>query len=307
MVPCGPADADELARSARSRVYEVRGEAYACHHGRRRIVLGESGRIVHVYLGGRFAGVRRSEVYGESLRIYDLRARKPQGVKARVRRFVTIRFASTGIAAYIAESLRGGQVLEDTAGWDYGSVSTTSLAFRGTVLALRGDDGYGLVGLDTESEPAPNGRLLTEGRIRIDVHGDQLFARRGGERPLDLGQALTDCLSPEGCFGVARLHLRSDRFVATRYISASMGGQPDRFTIYDLDTRRSRQPCSNVAAVVLTDAGRIACGQWGASSRILSEGTVLDDGPDVDPYSLHRRGDQLVWLRGGVERTAPLP
>jgi hypothetical protein len=44
-----------------------------------------------------------------------------------------------------------------------------------------------------------------------------------------------------------------------------------------------------------------------ATFEIRSDGTVLDRGEGIDVDSLARRGDRLVWVHDGVERTAPLP
>ncbi|MDA0167918.1 hypothetical protein OJ998_02380 [Solirubrobacter taibaiensis] len=111
-------------------------------------------------------------------------------------------------------------------------------------------------------------------------------------------------------FGLLGHRVRADhlrRFVAANWISAAQGGD-SRLTVFDLDTRAQREACRYPTNHVLGDSGRVACSfQTPNGGRIDVEGVVLDEGPDVDPESLDRRNGQLVWRRGGVEHTSPLP
>src|SRR3954471_9869820 len=69
---CGPA-ATTIARNSQVRVYAVRGVAKTCSRTTRRsMVLGRAARVLGVTLSGRYAAIRRSQVGGQSLRVYDL-------------------------------------------------------------------------------------------------------------------------------------------------------------------------------------------------------------------------------------------
>ena len=87
-----------------------------------------------------------------------------------------------------------------------------------------------------------------------------------------------------------------------------IGANGQNVIVHDLRTGISATVCGyDVERYVITDAGKVACGGHDDSAWISVEGLVIDEGPGVDPSSLTRRGDTLVWLHDGVERTAPLP
>lgn len=310
MFPCGPAHVEELARTAQTRVYVQEGVARGCHRGRRSIALGDGKRIAHVYMAGRFTALRRTEAYGESLRIYDLRARRTRGEKARVRRFTDIVVDSRGVAAHLSYRLQDGALeLNDSDGGYYGfGYEPGFLAFKGTVIATRDGAGYGFAGLDWDSRRAREGTLVSHGAVRVEVsRGSRLTVRRGDDSPLKLGDAIGPCASPSTCSGIGAVQITADRFVASHWATAERGGE-DVLTVHDLDTRRQRRPCPIATRFVLGESGRVACSYRSpAGAEVAVEGVVLDQGTDVEPDSLVRRGDQIVWRRGGVERTAPLP
>ncbi|MDA0181001.1 hypothetical protein OJ997_11900 [Solirubrobacter phytolaccae] len=307
-VACGPSGAETLAETAHVRVYSQRGTAYGCS-AKRRIALGRADRVQHVYVGGRFAAARRSEPYGESLRVYDLRSGRPRGVKLRVQQFDAIRFSSTGLAVGLGQRLAGGLGLYGTDHVEYGArgADPRFLWLKGHVLGTLVDGVHTLQGLDDDSPSAANGTLFTQGKIRIDVRGQQLTARHGSEPPVALGEGMGSCSSsPSGCGGIQTLRFAADRFVATWYVNADPYGQPRAFTVHDLETRTQREPCPRVVSVVFTEAGRVACVVVVRNTlQVVSEGVVLDEGLKL--AALERRGDRIHWTNDGVERSAPLP
>jgi hypothetical protein len=309
-VACGPPGAETLAQNVHVRVYEQRGTAYGCSAGRR-IALGRADRVQHSSVGGRFAAIRRSEAYGESLRIYDLRTGRPRGVKARVRRFTAIRFNARGFATYLAHRVPTGELgLFDTTGeeFDARGADPAVLGQRGQVLMTRVGGAYRFQGRVAEESPtAPDGTLLRQGSVRISVRNvSRLVAQRTGGAPVELGEALVECVSSSGCSGISGLELAGDRYAATSYTDATGGGQPVALTIFDLVTGRSRRPCNDPRGHVLTETGRTVCLDYvNGTLRVVAEGVVLDEGPKI--AALQRRGDRVHWTNDGAERSAPLP
>ncbi|MBE2315068.1 hypothetical protein DVA67_003715 [Solirubrobacter sp. CPCC 204708] len=307
MLPCGPADVDELARTAHTRVYRHEGEVRGCHRGRASFTLGQ--RVVRVYVRGRFAAVQRKVGEREALRVYDLRARRPRGDEDRARRFVAIRF-SAGTAVYLAEEPDGTTTVSDTGEGYYGhrAAGTSFLAFKGTVIATGLGNQFSFSGLKSGGKSAPNGRLITHGSIRVDVRNRNLLVAGHGERPpIRLGTSIGECSSPGDCEGIGGVQIAGDRFLGASYGYARQGGYSD-VTIHDLVAGTQRKLCVGMTRYVLGDSGRVACSDrtpLGAQIRV--EDVVLEENERVDPDSLERRGDQLVWRTGGVERTAPLP
>ena len=261
--------------------------------------------------GGRFAAVRRSEAYGESLRIYDLRAGRTRGVKARVRRFTAIRFNARGFATYLAYRIPTGTLgLFDTTGeeFDARGAHPSVLGQQGQVLMTGVGSAYRFQDRVAEESPtAPDGTLLRRGAVRISVRNvSRLVAQRTGGAPVELGEALVECVSSSGCSGISGLELAGDRYAATSDTDATGGGQPVELTIFDLATGRSRRPCNDPRGYVLTETGRTVCLDYvNGTLRVVAEGVVLDEGPKI--AALQRRGDRVYWTNDGVERSAPLP
>ncbi|MDA0181000.1 hypothetical protein OJ997_11895 [Solirubrobacter phytolaccae] len=310
---CGPAHVEELARTAQTRVYVQDGVARGCHRGRRSLALGPAKRIVRVYVKGRFVAVKRKTRDGRSLRVYDLRSRRPFGERVDVWRIGKIVLGAGGTAVFFGyEAPEASTSLNDTGieGYYYGTgYEDAFLRFKGSVIAVReGNRRFRFVGLDTNSEAAELGTLLTHGDVRIDVsRRDVLTLRRGEEAPIELGRSITNCYSASGCFGITSVDIASGRFVASDWNSAAQGGD-GRLTVYDLDTRAQREACRNSTLYVLGVSGRVACSfRTPNGGRIEVEGVALDEGPDVDPETLQRFRGRLVWRRGGIEQSAPLP
>ena len=158
-----------------------------------------------------------------------------------------------------------------------------------------------------ESPTAPDGTLLRRGAVRISVRNvSRLVGQRTGGKPVDLGEALVECVSSSGCSGITWLELAGDRYAATIYTDATGGGQPIDLTIFDLATGKSRRPCNDPSGYVLTETGRTVCLDYvNGTLRVVAEGVVLDEGPKI--AALQRRGDRVYWTNDGVERSAPLP
>ena len=143
-VACGPSGAETLAQTAHVRVYEQRGTAYGCSPGRR-IALGRADRVQHVYVGGRFAAVRRKRGLRRVAAGLRPAPGRPRGVKARVRRFTAIRFNARGFATYLAYRIPTGALgLFDTTGeeFDARGADPTVLGQQGQVLMTRVGSAY---------------------------------------------------------------------------------------------------------------------------------------------------------------------
>lgn len=312
---CGPPGAATLAHSDLARVYVTRGAARACVRARRGSWrLGEAARVLETRVAGRFALLRRP---GERLTVYDLRRRRRAGSAGSFSgdvMFMKVRLYRSGIAAYAARTPGGRVIINTTAGaWgaDGPDISPGFVAMSGYVLAWWRDGG-----LEVQLEdgyPALPRRPLRRGRITVGTDGeDGLRARLRGRRPVRLGEAMFPCISPGGCSGVDRLQLAGDH-VAARYRSADHINQQYEglLMVADLRARTCRTACrsSEVHEYVLTDDGAIDClvdaGESPFTQEVRSEGAVLDAGTGIS--DLRRRGDDLVWLHDGAERSAPLP
>jgi hypothetical protein len=132
-----------------------------------------------------------------------------------------------------------------------------------------------------------------------------------------LGAPTTACLSSSGCSGIDALQV-ANPFVAVRDAFYSAGDSGGEIRVYDLARRSRRVLChtsglrGGVGSFVLTGTGRVACALVDdyadrSTTQIRAENTVLDQGAGIDADSLARRGDRLVWLHDGVERSAALP
>jgi hypothetical protein len=151
--------------------------------------------------------------------------------------------------------------------------------------------------------------LLTLGDARLEVTGRSLSFRSAG-RPafkIDGYPSKYDCDTPSSCRGLGQISLFDDRVVVVN------NDFNTDVTAYAVASGTPTILCPGlVMSLVMTETGRVACGQYhggGPSqpSDIVSEGAVIASGPGVDPRSLTRRGDQLVWMDAGAEHTAPIP
>jgi hypothetical protein len=240
-----------------------------------------------------------------------------------VARFTRIRLARSGIAAYIADfGPQGDRVVQDTDGGIYARGARLDPAFlrlAGSTVAWRVGSTYEFSAL--EERQSPPGTLLVLDRVRVEAivsaHRTELRARYGRRPTVPLGEPKSVCGSSSGCSGIDALQ-SVGHFLAARYFATSLNDVSGRLTIHDLRTGQDRILCRRVysgyvRAFVLTGRGTAACtvslNGVGAPQvhEIRAEGRLLDRGPGIDPDSLHRRGDRLVWLNDSVERTAPSP
>ena len=311
VVVCGPPGAATLAQGDVARVFVSRGAARGCVRSRRGTWrLGVAERVTEARVAGRFALLRRP---GEVLTVYDLRRRRRNG-SAHGGEFTAVRLYRSGIAAYAARSSSGWVEVGSTmAAWgaNGADIAPGFVAMSGYVLAWRRAGG-----LEVQVEdgyPALPRRPLLRGRVTVAVDGEsELRARLRGRRSVALGEATSACISPSGCGGVDRLQFAGDH-VAARWGRANHVAQQyaGEVTLADLRKRSRRTTCrsSRVHEYVLTDGGAVAClvdvGDFPFSQEIRSEGAVLDAGIEIT--GLRRRGEELVWLHDGAERTAPLP
>jgi hypothetical protein len=315
-VVCGPPGAATLAQGDVARVFSTRDAVRGCVRSwRGSWRLGVAGRVTGARVAGRYALLRRP---GEVLTVYDLRRRRRNGSahgQGHVPlEFTAVRLYRSGIAAYAARAPGGHVAINTTAGaWGFegNDISPGYVAMAGYVLAWRRSDG-----LEVQFEdgyPAWPARPLLRGRVTVDVNdGSWLRARLRGRRPVALGEAASPCISSSGCSGVNRIQI-AGRFAAARSWDADPVAEQyvGAVTVADLRTRSRRTTCRSeqVHEYVLTDDGAMAClvntGEFPHSQEIRSEGEVLYAGTGIS--DLHRRGEELVWLHGGTERTAPLP
>lgn len=253
-------------------MFVTRGAARGCVRTRRGSWrLGAATRVLDVRVAGRYALLRRP---GEVLTVYDLRRRRRNGSaygRSHVPlEFTAVRLYRSGIAAYAARGPGGRVEINRTVGaWGFegSDISPGFVAMAGYVLAWRRAGG-----LEVQFEdgyPALPSRPLSRGRITVRVHdGYRLRAHLRGRHPVGLGAV----------------------------------------TVTDLRRRTRRTTCSSdrVGEYVVTGDGAVAClVEVGDALEIRSEGELLDAGTGIS--GVHRRGEQLVWLHDGAERTAPLP
>jgi hypothetical protein len=335
---CGPSAAETVVQNRHARVYlgsrQGREAAFGCHRARRRArFLGEPSRLRLVRLAGRYTVVVRTDGAGadQRLAIVDLRRGR---VEARSNsahgEFVKVRLDRTGIAAYTlrippVDGGAGTVVVGSSAEGSYAyapDIVPSVLGLAAISIAYKQGDTFRLAALwETE---ATDGPLLRVGEVRFTVvHRrsgvwPRLSARLGAHgREMWLGAPTTACLSSSGCSGIEALQV-AGAFVAVHDGFHRAGDSGGEIRVYDLARRRRRVLChtsglrGGVGSFVLTATGRVACALVDdyadrSTTEIRAENTVLDQGACIDVDSLARRGDRLVWLHDGVERSAPLP
>jgi hypothetical protein len=335
---CGPAAAETVVQNRHARVYhgsrEGREAAFGCHRARRRAsFLGETSRLRSVRLAGRYAAVVRTDGAGADQRlvIVDLRRGRVEARHDSAHgEFVKVRLDRTGIAAYtlrtpLADGGAGTVVVGSSADGSYAyapDIDPSVLGLAAISIAYKQGDTFRLAAL-WEAE-ATDGPLLRVGEVRFTV-----VHRRFGVWPrvsaglgvngreMRLGAPTTACLSSSGCSGIDALQV-ANPFVAVRDAFYSAGDSGGEIRVYDLARRSRRVLChtsglrGGVGSFVLTGTGRVACALVDdyadrSTTQIRAENTVLDQGAGIDADSLARRGDRLVWLHDGVERSAALP
>lgn len=167
------------------------------------------------------------------------------------------------------------------------------------VKEVRGDD--------PAARPTGDGTLLRADDSRLVVRTNKVWVRSGdGPAIMLAGKAVGSCSGRESCSGWGEMRLVGGRLIVP-YLDVVTNGES--IAVYDLASGRDVSGCGvPVLSSVVTSTGKVACGRWPVEGpQIVSEGVVLDAGPTVDAASLTRRGDQLVWRNGDVERTAPIP
>ena len=145
------------------------------------------------------------------------------------------------------------------------------------------------------------GELYAVGRIRVTAEDRTVSAALEGGRVVTLDQALGPCTSSASCVGLVSLDFAHSIVAARAYEVLDQ-----TLTLADLATGSKRVACDQVVRYVFTADGKVACSEL-TLARIVSDGVVLDEGSDINPWSFTRRGDQLVWMHGATERTAPMP
>jgi hypothetical protein len=332
---CGPGPAATVVENREARLYvRPRGgreSVFGCHRERRRArLLGDRSRLRLVRLAGDYAAMVRTAqaIAGEQLIVVNLRrGRVRQRVEARRGpydgAFVRVRLDRTGIAAYTLQRppSDGFAGYVTVAATGYGiwpsapDIDPSVLGLAGNSVAYRQADTFRLAPFDDTE--VSDGTLLRVGDMRFTVRRDRLWLHARSARRAMLGDPSGACLSSSGCSGIDALQV-AGRFVAVRDRSYHSGDSSGEIRIYDVARGSKRTTCrtqglhGGLGSFVLTDAGSVACAVSYYSPdppevQIRSEGVVLDRGLGIDDESLVRRGDRLVWLHDGVERSAPLP
>jgi hypothetical protein len=317
---CGPSGTKTLAKSAEARVYLQKGSVRSCHRARKGAYrLGARAKIIDVKVAGRYASVRKRIAEGQSLRVFDLRRARPVVKPWRGRRIGLTKLDPSGVAVFHAIRSDGHGVVALTTDGLSGLTSgvygfpprVDDIGLKGEVVGYRVGNVVKLfvaTALTSASRAAQDGTLLTFGGARLDVTRRALRYRGPGGSAFAIGgyPSTYDCDTPEACRGWDTFHLYDNRVVVVD------NDFNTDVTAYDSHTGARTVLCPGlVMAYVVTDTGKVACGQFHGGdpvpSDIVSEGVVIDTGSGISPGSLTRRGDQLVWLNDGVERTAPIP
>jgi hypothetical protein len=314
---CGPA-LPSIERNAHARVWVADGVLTGCHRMRAEPVrLGRRANVREVRLAGRFAGVRTRDL----LVIHDLR-------RGRIERMRRTRGAVTrwildrgGVAAWLARRDDGdvvvGSSIEGVRA-RAADIDPHTLGLAGTEIAYRRGDTYEITPLhDDDDRDAAATVLLRVGPVRIEVLTRRwtpfLYARIGARRRW-LGEPTGGCWSHNGCGGTNALQV-AGRYVATRYNQHNPDYASGSITVRAVGGGPARRYCDergDVGAFVLTRRGTAACalqlpGRPPSTSEVRVADEVVARGTGIDIHSLHRRGDELVWLDDDVEQTAPLP
>lgn len=317
---CGPKHQRTLAQSGYARVYVDGGQARACHRGRsRERSFGPASRVLAARAAGSFVAVQRKTAGGQSLRVYNAYAGKAlDGWFPHAARFTALALADNGIAAYVATIPNGRQLVSGTGPEPHDNriyegppnADPAFVRIAGNVVAWKLDGVTRVQRVDGPADPGGargsttkgRTRLFTSGQVEVSAAGAHVSASGAGRR-VSLGAALGTCRSAQDCFGLTSIR------IAGPIVGIEGSDDPwdtTDFTVLDLTTGTSRTVCRSVIRAVLTAAGNAACSEFYYGRRIKTEDAILDEGDDVDPDSLEQRGDQLRWLRAGVERSAPL-
>ncbi len=310
-VVCGPSSATTLHSGAQTRLYTRAGTAYACaRHGRRTIKLGGADQLRGVRISSQFVAITRTRGTQQLLTVYDVRRgreieRVPgvdfSAVRLARNGVATWQQAGTGGARMVAQS--GGRLLEHAVGIDPGYVGV-----GGSVVAWRA---AGMIRVRL-GRLTPAGVLVRAGEVRIEADR-KLRARLGDGAAVPLGAPYDSGDTSSGGDGVDALAIEG-QFVAARYSADRSGTSAGALLrIVDLSTRAARNVCETVSGYVqrfvLAPSGRAVCAMRadGDQLQIRAENAVLDQGPGLSLDSLVRRGNELVWIKDGLEHTAPLP
>jgi hypothetical protein len=309
---CGPHKAKTLGKSAEARVYVQDGSVRACHEARRGPYrLGARAAIIDVQVVGRYASVRGRTANGQSLRVFDLRRARPQSDRREFARIGVRKLDSTGIAVFHASTRAGGAYVTLSTGGGIPApprVDDVGVRHRTLGYSAGGEVEFYSAGGDESfpNRPATDGTLLTAEGVRFYVSAHGMRVRRDGGRWVNIaGRPVGDANTPSSAEGWAPMRVAKDKLVVPFYDRG--GGFVWR---YDLITgeRTDACPTGTVQRHVITEAGKVACTTYVEQGvQVVSENVTVDSGPSIDPRSLVRRGDLLVWLNGGAERTAPIP
>jgi hypothetical protein len=318
---CGP-PGPSLAENAQARVWRADGAVWGCHAARPEPVrLGRRTNVHEVRLAGRHAGVRTRDL----LVIHDLRRgriERMRRVRGTMVRWIMDR---AGLAAYALRRPSGVVVIGSSYDGTVArarQIDPASLGLARELIAYRYGDTYHLAHAGYEGDAiAARRTLIREGSLRIEAvprrwRSSLLVAHSGAQRRR-LGEATNPCISPSGCAGVDALQI-AGRFVAVRIRSSNPDYSAGAVTVHGLDAGRGRRDCAGRGSVgdfVVTEAGALACAvtPWDPDNpgplvpEIRAGGAIIARAEGIDIRSLHRRGDELVWLEDGAERTAPLP
>lgn len=308
---CGPNRAKTLAKNEQARVYVSDGSVRSCHAKRPRAYrLGARAKVIDVRIAGRYASVRGRTSDGQSLRVFDLRRARPESRLQRYHRIPRTKLDASGLAVLFAVSFGGQGHVTSSDGAVLARVDAVDdVGLRGWVVAYRIGDQVVLQDYyETFFESvrkATNGELLRVGNVSLSARGATVTARRGTGARVALGTpGVSACDSRSTCSGWGRVRVVGDRLIRAT-LDVGINSWVD---VIDLAARTTTRLCpGNVQNFVVSQTGKVACAQDTPPLQILVEGVVVDSGPGIFPGSLHQRGDQFVWLNGGVERTAPIP
>lgn len=306
---CGPSEAKTLGKSADARVYKRKGSVRSCTRTKT-LRLGSATKIIDVKVTGHFALVRGRVSDGQSVRVVNLRTGRTTGKVQRLKRVGRRKLDTKGVAVFEAVSADGKRLIYDSLGAWYATVGRVDeVGLAGWYVGWRvGDRVTVFSRRDADVSISPDGLLLRSGSVRFEVVDEDRLRVRSGSRPfITVSGKATELHggTPSSGGGWEWLQIVGDRVIVP--FVDWLGGR--NITVYDLAPGQAREVCPLVTpSFVVTETGKVACGVQTFEGRsILSEGVVLDSGLGVDPASLTRRGDQLVWLNGGVERSAPIP
>jgi hypothetical protein len=318
---CGP-PGPSLAENAQARAWVAGGVVLACQRAHPDPVrLGRRANVHEVRLAGRYAGVHTRDL----LVVHDLRRGRIEQMRrlgGTMARWIMDR---AGVAAYAVRRPSGvvaiGSSVDGTVARAR-AIDPTSLGLAQELIAYRYGDTHHLAHAGVEADViAARRTLIRAGSLRIETlpraWSPSVLVARSGAMRRRLGAATGPCISPSGCTGVDALQI-AGRFVATRIRASNPNYSSGSVTVRGLDGGPALRDCAgrgDVGAFVVTETGGFACGFAAADPdhpapvvpEIRAGGAVIARASGIDIDSLRRRGDQLVWIEDGAERTAPLP